>query len=130
MTRSLYKVTVKVALYAPGREKVLLTEMGKGNYGLPGGHIEENESPDEALQREIKEELGLTLEISRLEKKDFWFHPEGKLVLAYVSELDPATKLTLNETELSDVKWVLLTDIRSGAISAGTYDDFVLANGN
>lgn len=33
-----------------------------GGYCLPGGHIEENETPREAAQRELKEETGIELE--------------------------------------------------------------------
>ncbi len=30
---------------------------------LPGGHLEENENPSRALRREIKEELGIGIQI-------------------------------------------------------------------
>ncbi len=43
---------------------VLLIEHRKyGRWMLPGGHIDENERPDEALSREIFEELGISVEI-------------------------------------------------------------------
>lgn len=45
-------------------EKVLLVYHKKLNVWLyPGGHIEENESPDETVVREVMEETGLTVEI-------------------------------------------------------------------
>ncbi len=40
----------------------------------PGGHIEENETPEEALIREIKEETGLTAEIVRQVRLDKKFN--------------------------------------------------------
>jgi 8-oxo-dGTP diphosphatase len=44
--------------------KVLLVYHKKLDVWLyPGGHIEENEHPDEALLREVKEETGLDIEI-------------------------------------------------------------------
>lgn len=44
--------------------KVLLVYHKKLDVWLyPGGHIEENENPDEALIREVKEETGLDVEI-------------------------------------------------------------------
>ncbi|MEK6859335.1 MAG: NUDIX domain-containing protein [Nanoarchaeota archaeon] len=39
-------------------------------YGFFGGGIEENETPDEALKREIKEELGITIKEYEFFKKD------------------------------------------------------------
>lgn len=35
-------------------------------YVIPGGKIEENESHEEALRREIKEELGIEIKIGKL----------------------------------------------------------------
>ena len=44
------------------KNKVFATQRGYGEYKdgweFPGGKIEENESPEEALIREIREELG------------------------------------------------------------------------
>lgn len=45
-------------------QKVLLVHHKKLNVWLyPGGHIEENETPDETVVREVMEETGLTVEI-------------------------------------------------------------------
>lgn len=52
--------------------KILFTVRNKndsfcpGGYCLPGGHIEENETPREAAQRELKEETGIELELHEL----------------------------------------------------------------
>ena len=44
--------------------KVLLTLHPKQNKWVPsGGHIEENETPEEALKREYLEELGIDIEL-------------------------------------------------------------------
>lgn len=47
--------------------KVLLCKRAKdpfkGKWDLPGGYLEEEESPEEALKREMKEELGVEIEI-------------------------------------------------------------------
>jgi 8-oxo-dGTP diphosphatase len=54
----------------PSREKVLLFDHKKSQLMLPsGGHVEINEMPLLAAKRELKEELGLNLEIYSLDNK-------------------------------------------------------------
>lgn len=47
----------KVLLYKRAKDPF------KGKWDLPGGYLEEKESPEEALRREMKEELGVEIEI-------------------------------------------------------------------
>lgn len=69
-----------MALYNPAHKRVsagalFFNEKGemlvvkptyKEGWLIPGGSVEENESPREACEREIKEELGLTISITTL----------------------------------------------------------------
>jgi len=58
------KTDLTVGGYIFHEDKVLLILHGKLDLWLPvGGHIDENEIPDDALIREIKEETGIDVEI-------------------------------------------------------------------
>lgn len=58
------KIDLVVAGYIISKNRVLLVHHKKLNMWLPvGGHIDENETPDEALLREIKEEIGIDVEV-------------------------------------------------------------------
>ena len=58
------KTDLTVAGYIIHNGKVLLIHHKKLNLWLPvGGHIDKDETPDDALLREIKEEVGLDVEI-------------------------------------------------------------------
>lgn len=56
MTKQTQKTTVK-ALFEKDK-KILLVKDPKGVWELPGGRINHNEEPDQALKRELQEELG------------------------------------------------------------------------
>ena len=52
-----------------GNEKILMVRQsykGETIWTFPGGGIEPDESPEEAAIREVKEEVGLDIEIVRL----------------------------------------------------------------
>ena len=59
------QIAVSAAIFRDG--KVLLTRRArspaKGFYSLPGGRVEFGESLHQALNREVDEETGLTIEI-------------------------------------------------------------------
>ena len=78
MPHTLHKVTVKAAVYSPDRSKVLVIHMEhedewkSHDWGLPGGHLDEGETIDHAIARELMEECGIA--VAGLTKTDF-FHP-------------------------------------------------------
>ena len=58
------------ALNEKGQPTIFATQRGygefKGGWEFPGGKIEEGESPQEALKREIKEELDVEIKVGML----------------------------------------------------------------
>lgn len=128
MPHTLHKVTCKVALYNPAKSKVLVVEYFQNDFGLPGGHLEADESPEAAVRRELQEELGLTSTALELKRKDFWIHSMGKIILGFTGCLDEGTLLTIDTNEIRAAHWFEVDDIRHGKKTTGTYDDFILSN--
>jgi 8-oxo-dGTP diphosphatase len=70
------------ALFFDESGRVLLVEPTyKPGWEIPGGVIEQGETPSAACVREIQEELGLDVHIGRLLVVDWAPHPRGEKVL-------------------------------------------------
>ncbi len=90
-------------------EKILLIKRERGNfvglYGLPGGKVEECEHIDEAVQREIQEELGLDLKCKKiLGVATEIMYDKGNTVILYCCELEMDKKQRINHPEFQ-YKW-------------------------
>ena len=93
--------------------KIFATQRGygeyKGKWEFPGGKREEGESGEEALYREIREELDSKVEIEKLICTTDFDYPTFHLTMdVYLASLFEG-KLTLLEHE--DAKWVSLDSI-------------------
>ncbi len=128
MSRPTQRVSAKIILYNPERTQVVLAEYVKGRFGLPGGHLEEGETPEEAIFREIKEELGFVLDLGAIKRKDFWRSADGRIILGFTSTISDDQKITVNPNEIYDARWVKLSDIIDGNIIVDTYKEFILGN--
>ena len=92
-----------------GKEILFATQRGygdmKGGWEFPGGKIEPGETPQEALKREIQEELDTKIKVGSLidtiEYDYPTFHLSGNLVL---KEHEAARWLT--REELDSVDWL------------------------
>lgn len=61
-----YKFKFRVCGVIVKNGKVLLEKGNSGGYGFPGGHVAFGESSRETVIREVKEELGIRVEIDSL----------------------------------------------------------------
>jgi 8-oxo-dGTP diphosphatase len=58
-----------------------------GKWEFPGGKIEEHETPEECLARELKEELNITVNVADFFSESIYQYPNGEIkLLAYKVE--------------------------------------------
>ena len=112
--------TIKVvAAVIRDGDKIFATQRGygdlKGGWEFPGGKIEEGETPQEALKREIMEELDTEIEVGELIDTIEYDYPEFHLSMGcywcYVVRGDLVLKeheaaRWLEKDELMDVEWL------------------------
>ncbi len=75
----------------------------KGMYTVQAGFIEAGESAEEAVHREVREEVGLKLKNVRYFGSQAWAFPHS-LMLAFIAEY-ASGELTVNKDELEDAYW-------------------------
>ena len=95
--------------------QVFATQRGYGQWQgwweFPGGKMEEGESPQEALRREIREELDAEIEVGELLETVEWDYPDFHLTMhCFVCNL-LSESLHLNEHEAAT--WLNLENLRS-----------------
>lgn len=81
----------------------------------PGGHIEANESPEEAAVRETLEETGCRVEVDSLLGLYLWIHPQTRqqfLRIVYVANLVSEDRIGPLDDGIHAVHWYSLDDLR------------------
>lgn len=104
-----------VAAVIRDKEKIFATARGygdfKGQWEFPGGKIEQGETPQEALKREIKEELAAEIEVGELIHTIEYDYPTFHLSMDCFWCSIREGKLILLEAE--DAKWLTKDLLRS-----------------
>ncbi len=92
------------------KNKILLVQRAHEPFKLcwdfPGGFLEAGESPQEGLQREVKEELQIEIELSALfGVYDDHYGPEGEPVLIVYYLCRQRAGLVNPQEEIADARW-------------------------
>ena len=104
-----------VAAIIQDGDRVFATQRGYGDWKdwweFPGGKLEAGESPEEALVREIKEELSADIRVGKLLYTLEWDYPSFHLTMhCYMCSL-LTDALHLNEHEAA--RWLRADELRS-----------------
>ena len=108
------KIEIAAAIIRDG-DKIFATQRGYGafqhKWEFPGGKLEEGETPQEALQREIKEELDSEVEIEEFLETVEYDYPSFHLIMhCFVCTLKSGD-LVLKEHE--SAKWLRKEELDS-----------------
>lgn len=123
--------------------KILITQeiRWKDNeWGFPGGKIEDNETPEMAIVRELKEELPENtftvikkcpivlryewpdeIVLSDIEKKGWAYR--GQLRQQFLVHLNETDIVSFKTDELKNVKWVEISDLEKYLIFQGQFEN-------
>lgn len=125
-----HPVSAKAAIYNEDATKVLImTYPDSRGYGLPGGHLDAGETPDQAIRRELVEELGTSADFN-LEPRDFFVRTSEstvpKLILGYTGCIDEATLMVFESHDKNEQAiWMTREQLEATPIAQG-YRAFVL----
>ena len=108
------RIEVVAAIIRKG-DRIFATQRGYGDFKdwweFPGGKMEKGETPEEALAREIREELSADVNVGKLLRTVEWDYPQFHLTMhCYMCSLTHDA-LHLNEHEAA--KWLDSTTLHS-----------------
>ena len=113
------QIEVVAAIIHDDEGRIFATQRGYGEmkdgWEFPGGKMESGESPEEALKREIWEELEAKIVVEWLEQTVEWDYPAFHLTMhcfkcelagSHVALLEHEAAKWLKPEELDSVKWL------------------------
>ena len=113
------KVIEEVAAIISDKDKIFATQRGYGEFKdwreFPGGKIEKNEEKQDALKREIKEELDVDISIEDFITTVEYDYPDFHLTMhcfkyslinGYPKLLEHEDPKWVNKKNISDLKWL------------------------
>lgn len=109
------KINVVAAIIHDTQRRIFATQRGYGEWKdwweFPGGKIEDGETPEEALKREIREELAAEIEVRQLFTTVEYDYPKFHLTMhCYLCTLLSTTPQLL---EHQDARWLAIEELNS-----------------
>jgi NAD+ diphosphatase len=118
-----------ICLVHDGRDRVLVARQPvwpAGRFSVLAGFVEAGESLEACVQREIHEEVGVTVRDVRYLGSQAWPFPRS-LMVGFHALADPDAPLVPADGEIAEARWVTRTEVRAalahGADWAGAVSD-------
>ena len=106
--------TVAVAIIPRGNEVLVGRRRSgshlEGTWEFPGGKVEPGERPPDALRRELREELELSVGRAILFHREDYRYPDRRVEVLFY--LCPDTKSSPQAAEGQELRWVSLEELR------------------
>jgi 8-oxo-dGTP diphosphatase len=107
------KIVTAAVIERDGLILIAKRKQGKqhlGNWEFPGGTLEEGETPEQCLKRELQEELDIVTEVGELFcTSDYTYTPDFTIRLLTYRTTVISGFFNLNEHE--EIRWVKPTDL-------------------
>ena len=115
LSKVMKRIEVVAAIIHDDQDRIFATQRGYGDYKdwweFPGGKMEAGETPEEALKREIWEELETRIVVERLVETVEWDYPQFHLTMhCYLCHVESG-HLELKEHEAA--KWLHNDELES-----------------
>ena len=118
------KISPAIIVAVHRDDELLLTKYADRpykNFALIAGYIEIGETVEDAIRREVREEVGLEIKNLRYYKSQPWGYSDS-LLMGFFAELDGDQDIILDTFELSEAVWMPRDEIEA------TLDDVSLTN--
>ena len=115
------KLKVAVYLFLIKEDQILLslrfnTGWQDGNYSLPAGHLDPNETIEQALFREGEEEVGLTLKTEDVKLVHTMHRMSQYIDFFFVSEYAGVEPKNMEPEKCNELKWFPVKELPSNMV--------------
>ena len=106
----IYNTAVSMVVLSPEHDKiVLIKQYGRDKYILVAGYVNRGEAAEDAVKREVLEELGIEVEDVKFNKSEF-FEPSNTLMLNF-SCVAKTEELNIAEKEVDCARWFTIDEV-------------------
>lgn len=109
-------IAVAVIFIENNKGEFLIQKTSKekgGEFSSTGGHIDSGETPLEAIEREVQEELGVSIDKSQIKELGFLSFDMPLRFLFYAKKDIEIKDITLQKEEVDYVKYMSIDEIRN-----------------